>query len=206
MRRLILNIGCAFVLLASPAVVLAQATKTANGTISAIAGDSVTVTVDGKEMKFAVDGKTQVIVHGGGTKSREAKAEGKSGTTVADLLKTGQAVEVKYHEAGMHAASIRAIASVPSPSKSHTASGVVSAITGNSLTVKGASAEWTFSVDNKTMVVGSGVGTAGKKLMSEGKTTGLSDLLHEGDTVSVTYEDTGATKVASTVRITKRKS
>ena len=207
MRQFMIGIGCAIALIAATAAAQEQPTKTVSGTISAIAADSVTVKAGDKEMTFAIDAKTQVIAPGGSTKSREAKAEGK-GTAIADVLKTGQAVEVRYHEQGMHAAQIRAIAQVPAAAgpKAQTATGVVSAIGGSSLTVKGSSAEWTFAVDGETTVIGTGVGTAKKQLVSEGKKPTLINLLQEGDTVSVTYHDMGGTKHASEVRITKRKS
>jgi Domain of unknown function (DUF5666) len=209
MRRFILSIGAALLLATAPAVVLAQPTKTVSGEITAIAADSVTVkAADGQEMKFAIDSKTQVIAPGGTTKTSAAKVEGK-GVTVTEVLKAGQAVEVRYHEAGMHAASIRAIASVPpAPSlspKSQIVSGVVSAITGTSFTVKAASGELTFTVDGKTVVTGTGVGTAAKKLSTEGKPQAISEFVHEGDTVNVTYHEMGATKHASAIRITARK-
>ena len=210
MRRFVLGFGTVLAFLAAPALVQAQSTKRATGSITTIAADSVTIkTGDGKDMTFAIDGKTQVIAPGGSTKSRAASAEGK-GVTASELLKSGQAVEVRYHETGMHAASIRAIASVPSPSsasgtKSKTASGVVSAVSGNSLTVKGSSNEWTFTVDEKTTVSGTGIGTAGRKLSSEGKKTTLTDFVHDGDSVSVTYHEADGAKVASVVRVTKKK-
>lgn len=202
MKSLIMGVGLALVLVAGPA--LAQPTKSVSGSITTIGANSVTVTAGGKEMTFAVDGKTQVITPGGSTRSRAAKAEGKPGPAITDLLKAGQAVEVRYHEEGMHAASIRPIASVPGP-RALNASGTVTALSENSLTVKGASADWTFVVDSKTTVVGTGVGTASKKMETEGKKAGLTDLVHEGDTVTVTYHDMDSTKHASVVRITRRK-
>ena len=205
MGRLIIGIGCALVLAAGPVLAGAQPTKSVSGTITAMTGNSITVKAGAQDMTFAIDGTTEVIAPGGGTKARAAKAEGKAGTTVSEVLKTGQAVEVKYHESGMHAASIRTISSVPTPSKSQTAAGVVSAISGSSLTVKGASEEWTFSVDEKTTVVGTGVGTASKKMTTEGKKPTLTSLVHEGDTVSVTYRDADAGKHATVVRITRKK-
>lgn len=205
MRRLILTLGSAWLLAVLPATAHAQTTKTVSGSITAIAADSVTVNADGKEMKFVIDADTQVIAPGGGTKTRAAKAEGK-GVSATDVLKVGQAVEIRYHEQGMRAASIRAIASVPSGPKAQTMSGVISSITGNSLTIKASSGEVTFSVDEKTTVSGEGVGTAGKKLMSEGKKPNLGEFLKEGDSVSVTYHDVAGAKHASVIRITRRKT
>ena len=63
----------------------------------------------------------------------------------------------------------------------------------------------TFSVDNKTVVSGTGLGTAGRKLMEAGGKPTLGDFVKDGDTVSVTYHDAGGTKTASTVRIVHKK-
>ena len=122
---------------------MAQATKMVKGSATTVSADSITVKVGDKDMTFAVDGKTRVVAPGGSTKEREAKAEGKAGPTLIEIIKTGQAVEVSYQEQGMHASTIRAIAAVPPPPaaaspKTQTATGVVTAVGGNSLTVKGA--------------------------------------------------------------------
>jgi hypothetical protein len=226
MKRLIAMLGCAVLVTAAPA--LAQ-TKTVKGSVSAMTGNSITVkAADGKDMTFAIDAKTTVIAKGGGTKAREAQAAGKAGTTLADNVKTGEAVEVVYHEKEMHADTVRAISMVPAASgakadapkgeaaapkgeaaaakpKAMTATGVVSAVSGNSLTVKEKTGDATFSVDNKTVVSGTGLGTAGKKLMEAGGKPTLGDFVKDGDTVTVTYHDAGAAKTASTVRIVKKK-
>src|SRR4051812_123303 len=110
MKRLIALIGCV-VLASVPA--FAQATKTVKGSVIAVAGTSLTVNVAGKDMTFVVDAKTHVVASGAGTKARAAEAAGKSGPALTDVVKTGQAVEVAYHEQGMHADTVRAIASVP---------------------------------------------------------------------------------------------
>lgn len=207
MWRFILSVGSALMLVAGPAVAQTQGTKTVTGTIASISPGSVTVkAADGKEMTFKIDAKTQVVAPGGGTKAREAKAEGK-GVTASELLKTGEHVEIRYHEDGMHAASIRAVSSVPkgTTGKAHTVSGVVTSVGGDSITVKGSSGEMTLAVDDKTTVSGEGVGTAGKKLTSEGKKTTLSEFVHDGDSVTVTYHDMDGKHHASVIRITKRK-
>src|SRR5437762_2181738 len=150
-------------------------------------------------MTFNIDAKTHVVEPGGGTKNRAAQAEGKPGAAATDVLKTGQNVAVKYHETGMHASSIRTIASAhakagaaasggegapkpekPAAPKAETASGTVSAVSGNSLTLKAAGGDSTFTVDDKTTVVGTGVGTAGRKLMAEGGKPTLADLVKDG--------------------------
>jgi Domain of unknown function (DUF5666) len=215
MKRLIAMLGCAVLLVAAPA--LAQ-TKTVKGSVTNVGANTITVSVAGKDMTFNVDAKTTVVAKGASTKTREAQAAGKTGPGITEVVKTGEAVEVSYHEAGMHADTVRAIASqappppAPAPKgeaaakpKAMTATGVVSAVTGNSLTVKEKTGDATFSVDSKTVVMGKGLGTAGKKLMEAGGKPTLGDFLKDGDTVSVTYHDMGGTKTASTVRIVQKK-
>lgn len=221
MKRLIAMLGCAALMSAAPAV--AQ-TKTAKGTVTKVGANSVVVNVAGKDMTFNVDAKTTVVARGGSTKTREAQAAGKTGPGVADVLKAGDPVEVGYHEEGMHADTVRVIASqappppppapkaegaskpeaAPKP-KAMTATGVVSAVTGNSLTIKEKTGDATFTVDTKTVVSGTGVGTAGRKLQEAGGKPTVNELVKEGDTVSVTYHEDGAAKNAATVRIVKKK-
>src|SRR5215212_11739310 len=192
MKQLVAMLACAGLLTAMPTMATAQATKSVKGSVTAAAANSVTVKVGDKDMTFTVDAKTKVVTTGGSTKERAAQAAGKAGPTLTDVLKTGQAVEVSYQEQGMHASIIRTIAAVPAaPSaaapapaaapaaKSQTAIGVVSAVGGNSLSVKGDS-EWTFAVDNTTTVSGTGIGTAGKKLLAAGGKPTLADFVHEG--------------------------
>jgi hypothetical protein len=109
----------------------------------------------------------------------------------------------------MHAASIRQVAVAPAPgaaAKAQTVTGTVSSMTGNSLVIKAASGEMTFTVDSKTTITGTGMGTAGRKLEAEGAKPTLSDLLKEGDTVSVTYKDVAGTNQASVVRMVRKKT
>jgi hypothetical protein len=216
--RLVLILSCALALAAPPALAAqAEPTKTATGTITSVAGNSVTVKTASGDMTFNIDAKTHVIAPGGGTKTRAAQAEGKPGAPVADLLKTGQKIEVKYHETGMHAATIRTIGTVPAAPKAaaggeaaaapkaQTARGTVTAVTGKSLTVKAASGDMTFSIDEKTTVSGTGIGTAGRKLAAEGAKPTLGEFIKEGDTVSVTYKDMAGTNHASVIRIVRKK-
>jgi Domain of unknown function (DUF5666) len=213
MKRLIAMLGCAVLLAAAPPAAMAQATKTVKGSVTAVGADSITVKVGGKDMTFAVDAKTHVVAPGGSTKTREAKAEGKAGPMLTEVVKTGQAVEVSYHEKGMHAATIQAIAEVapaatagaaPAP-KAQTTTGVVSAVSGSSLTIKGKAGDVTFTVDPKTTVTGTGIGTAARKMGEAGAKPTIPDLVHEGDSVSVTYHDMDGTKRASVVRIMRKK-
>ena len=213
MKRLITLLTCTVLVASSSA--LAQATKTVKGSVTNVGPNTITVAVAGKDMTFNVDVKTTVVARGAGTKAKAAEAAGKTGPGVADVLKAGDAVEVVYHEAGMHADTVRGIASVPPPppapkaaedqkTKAATESGVVSAVSGTTLTIKGKAGDTTFTVDSKTVVSGTGLGTAGRKITDAGGKPTLGEFLHSGDSVSVTYHDTGVAKMATNVRVTKK--
>ena len=110
----------------------AQDTKTARGTVSAMSGTSLTVTVAGTAMNFMVDDKTVVEARGAGTAANKASAAGKAGPKLGEVVKTGQSVEVSYREMGsaMHATKVRAIsasAAAP-PSMAKDATGKVTAV------------------------------------------------------------------------------
>ena len=211
MKRFIVMLGCAVLVSTAPA--LAQ-TKTVKGKVTTVGANSITVNVAGKDMTFNVDVKTNVVAKGGTTKTREAQSAGKTGPGIADVLKAGDPVEVAYHEKEMHADTVRVVASVPSGEappppppapKAMTATGVVSAVAGNTLTIKEKTGDATFTVDTKTVVSGRGFGSAGRKLENAGGKPTLSEFVKEGDTVSVTYVEEGGAKKASNVRMVQKK-
>ena len=219
MRQLVVGVVAGVFLVSSVVgTASAQPTKTVSGTVTAVGLDSVTVKVKDQDMKFAVDKTTEVIARGGSTAERAAKAEGKSGPALSTMLKAGQRVEVKYHEAAMHAASIRvlpgaapaapAAAAAPAPTagekekpKSETVSGTVTSMTGTSLTVKTSAGESTFAIDAKTKIIGTGLGTKTQEAAAAGKKQVLSDVVGVGDSVSVNYHDMAGAKQASEVRV-----
>jgi hypothetical protein len=214
MKRFIAMLACAVLVSAVPA--LAQ-TKTVKGKVTTVGANTITVNVAGKDMTFNVDAKTNVVARGGSTKTREAQSAGKTGPGIADVLKGGEAVEVAYHEAEMHADSVRVIPSVPdapppaakadaaAKPKAMSATGVVSAVSGNTLTIKEKTGDATFTVDGKTVVSGKGFGTAGRKLEEAGGKPTLGEFVKEGDTVTVTYHEDGGAKKASNVRGVQKK-
>lgn len=213
MRR-IAAIGAGVLLAACVAVgtAAAQGTKTVRGTASKVGPDAISVTVSGQEMTFKVDSSTQVTARGGSTATRAAKAEGKPGPVLADIVKTGQGVQVEYHEKDMHAASIRVLPAPPSASastepqsaKTMTATGAVTAVSAASLSVKDSSGESTFTIDEKTRIIGTGAGTKGREMKEAGAKPQITDFVSTGDTVSVRYREEGGAKHASEVRVTKK--
>jgi hypothetical protein len=213
MRRALIGIaaGVFAVVTAAPAAV-AQDTKWVRGTVTAVTGNSITVKAKGRDYTFVIDKTTEVEAPGAGRKTRAAQKAGEAGVSVADIVKVGSGAEVRYHDqAGtLHAANIRA--GLPpgegttseDSAKTSSASGSVSAVSNDSLTVKGSSESWTFAVDKNTRVIGEGVGTLGRKMKEAGKGMQITDAVGVGDTVTVSFSDVGGTKHAVSVNVTRK--
>jgi len=86
------------------------------------------------------------------------------------------------------------------PAKALSATGAVTAVSADSLSVKGKTAEWTFAVDAKTQVIATGASHKTAAAKADNKSTPITDFVHVGDEVSVKYHD-GATKHAASVRV-----
>jgi hypothetical protein len=195
-------------LIAVPASLVAQETKMARGTVSVIAEDSVTVKTPEKEMKFTADLKTTVEAIGGSTKTKQAKAAGEAGPKLTDVLKVGQPVTVSYTESGgvLKAVSIRAISSFGSATATapRAVVGKVTSIAPTSMVISGSAAvgsTFTFTIDGSTKVIGKGAGTAAA---AAGGKTVVTDLVSTGDTVNVSYHQTGNTLHAAEIRVTAK--
>lgn len=218
MRRTIAGLSLAVFTLFGFSQAAAQDTKSARGTVTAMAADSITVKAGEREMRFDVDAKTVLTAEGAGTAAREAAAAGKGGPKLAEFIKVGDAVEVSYHETGgtMHAARIRRVRSagpgggMTSEDRAETSNGTVQSVSGTSLTIQGTSAggaasfTQTFTIDTNTRVVGEGMGTAARAAAEKGAKTTITDLVSMGDTVAVTYRKKGDTLVATQVRVTRK--
>jgi hypothetical protein len=89
--------------------------------------------------------------------------------------------------------------------KSGNLSGAVSAVTNSSLTVKATSGEETFTIDEKTKVIGSKMGRQAEAMKKAGEKVVITEFVGTGDTVRVTYRDENGTKKASEVRVTQKK-
>jgi hypothetical protein len=190
----------------------AQGTKTARGSVAALAADSINVKVQNVDMKFVVDSKTTVEARGAGTKSKAAQRAGMAGPKLSDVVKVGDAVEVSYHDVGgtLHASKIRAVAD-PGPATaaaaaSKTSSGTVKSVSPTSMSISGtagggATFDQTFTIDAKTKVIGKGAGTAAA---AKGGKVAITDLVAAGDRVSVSFHDMGGTLHAAEVRVTTK--
>ena len=111
MKRLVAaSMGALFLtaVLVSPSVSLyaAAADKTVNGTVSAVAADSITIKDKDAEIKLTVDSKTKVIGTGVGTKNDKMKDD-KMSPQIVDFVKAGDSVTAKYDETTKHATEVR---------------------------------------------------------------------------------------------------
>lgn len=217
MKRALMVIaaGILGVVAAAPAAsAQGKETQWVRGTATAVSDNSITVKVKEKDYTFAIDRDTEVIARGAGTKTRAAQKAGEGGIKVSEVVKVGQGVEVRYHDMGgtLHAATIRAgisgglgETSFDRP-RAQDATGTVSAVTDDSLTVSSGGQSLTFSIDKSTKVVGRGLGTLGSEKKQEGAGLKITDAVGVGDTVRVSYHDTAGTKHAATVTVTRKGS
>ncbi len=79
--------------------------------------------------------------------------------------------------------------------------GSVSAVSADSLTVKGKDGEWTFTVDKGTTVIARGASHKMAAMAADKKPTVITEFVKVGDDVSVKYHDMGGTKHAATVTV-----
>jgi hypothetical protein len=86
--------------------------------------------------------------------------------------------------------------------KTITVMGTVTEVAPDSMTVKGKTESWTFTIDKETSVTAKGATTKTLELKREGKGTKLTDFVKAGDQVTVAYHDVGAAKHASSIRVT----
>ena len=75
-------------------------TLTAIGPVSKIAGDSLVIDVgNGKTMQFVTNSDTLVKVSTGGAQAQAARAEGKKGLKITEVVREGDQVFVRYSSA-----------------------------------------------------------------------------------------------------------
>jgi hypothetical protein len=87
-------------------------------------------------------------------------------------------------------------ASAQSAKKQLLANATVKSLSATSITVTASGKDSTFAVDSKTKVVGKGIGT---KSAEKGGKASITDLLKEGDRVTVTYAGSGSAMMATTI-------
>ena len=194
-------------LVAAPAS--AAPTKWVRGPVTAMTGASITVTVKGAESTFKIETTTRLVARGAGTASRE-----KGGLKLADFVKVGQYVEVRYTEAGgaKVATEVRPLAAEEeSASKEKDATvagntsahGTVVSVAADLIVVTVDGADVKFTVTPKTIVPGTGMGTKARELQAAGKPTVITAFIGPKDQV-VVYCTEGATPVATSIRVVQK--
>jgi hypothetical protein len=88
-----------------------------------------------------------------------------------------------------------------SADKKMNASGTVSAVSDNSLTVKAKEGEWTFTVDKSTHVAVKGATKATAAAKDAKQPLAITQYVKVGDTVTVAYHESGGTKHAADVTV-----
>lgn len=86
-----------------------------------------------------------------------------------------------------------------SAAKTLSASGTVSAVSEDSVTVKAKAGEWTFQVDKETRISVKGATRTKAELKDDKKAPRVGDFVKVGDFVDVKYHEAGATKHAADV-------
>lgn len=181
-------------------------TKEVRGRVTTVSNSSFSVKAGTQDVTIVVDAKTRVEAPGAGRQTRKVREAGGSGIKMSDWVKAGAPVLVSYRETnGVNLATwVRPIASTGPGGGSTSeavriASGKVTSITASALTVASNGQNLTFAVDEATKVSAAGAGRATK---AAGGRIPITDLVGNGDTVSVTYRNTETTMNASQVRIT----
>jgi hypothetical protein len=106
--RVVLALLMAAIVTASAAAQEKPKEKTVQGTVTAAAGDSLTIAKGSESMTFVVDNTTKVLGKGLTTKTNEKAATGEK-LTLTDTVGKGDTVSVTYHEMDgkMHAGTVR---------------------------------------------------------------------------------------------------
>jgi len=194
---------------------VAQETKSARGSVTALGPTTLSVKAGARDLTFTIDSKTELVASGAGTAARRADATGKPGPRLADFLKVGDAVDVSYQEMGatLHASRVQKVSSAgagggtTSDDRASTSTGSVTAVSGAGLTIGGSTGgggtfTQSFAVDRETNVVAAGAGTAAA---AKGGKLALTDAVGVGDQVSVSYRRVGDRLHADEIRVTAKK-
>jgi hypothetical protein len=79
--------------------------------------------------------------------------------------------------------------------KTKVAMGKVTAVSGDSLSIKAGTETLTFAIDGTTKVLGKGLGTMAREKKAKGETFTITDGVANDDMVKVTYHDMGGGKL-----------
>jgi len=197
-RLLVLSAAVVGFVVASAGTVSAQS-KEVRGSISAMTDTTLTLKAEAQEMTFFIDGDTRLEVRRSARDLQKAQP-GNPRPRVNDFFEIGQAVRVRYEEAGgrNHALDVERVGSAGSEKKSSIVEGKVTAVSASQMSIAGDKGTLTFAVTGDTDVVARGATTATK---AAGKGTPLTTFVHSGDVVSVTYNEADGKMTASQILV-----
>jgi hypothetical protein len=209
MRQLLTVVAVALVVALVWAPVTSAQTKYVRGTVVSVTGDTFVVKAGGTDMTFKVEKATELTARGAGKAQKAADAKGEAGVKFSDFVKAGQGVEVHYKDVGGVLTAVEVHSGLPpaegtapaAESSGGSARGTVTAISNASITVKGDAQDWTFAVDPKTLVLGTGMGTITRQFKEQGKSPTITDLLGVNDSVVVNFKEAAGVKRAAEIRV-----
>ena len=207
MRRLGMPLVAITVLVLTVGVRSAGAqTKEVRGLVTSVSDSWFAVKAGQQDVTISVDSRTRVEASGAGRQTRRVREAGGSGIKITEYVKVGGAVLVSYSETNdvNVAIWVRPIATAGPGGGSTTeaariASGKVTSITPDALTLTRDGKALTFAIDNATKVSAPGAGRASR---AAGGRIPITALVGNGDIVSITYRNAGAAMNASQVRVT----
>ena len=200
-RLVILGVGVAVVGVMSGVRPADAQTREARGTVTKIGDATLSISAGTQELTFVVNSETHLEVRSAAKKVQQNQP-GAPSPRVRDFFEVGQAVLVRYKEAGgtNHALDISRVGSAGSGETTTTknADGKVKSVTPTQLTIASDGRDLTFGINKDTGVVMKGATNATK---AAGGSTPITAFVHAGDTVTVIYSDAAGSLVASEVRV-----
>jgi hypothetical protein len=198
-RLVILGVGVAVVGVMSGVRPADAQTREARGTVTKIGDATLSISAGTQELTFVVNSETHLEVRSAAKKVQQNQP-GAPSPRVRDFFEVGQAVLVRYKEAGgtNHALDISRVGSAGSGETTKNADGKVKSVTPAQLTIASDGRDLTFGINKDTGVVMKGATNATK---AAGGSTPITAFVHAGDTVSVTYGDVAGSMIASEVRV-----
>lgn len=201
-RLMILGVGASIVGVLAMAQPANAQVREARGSITAVTDNTLSMKAGAEEWTFFVDGETHLEVR---RAERDIQKEqpGRPSPRVSNFFQPGQAVLVRFREekGRNHALDISRVGSAGGGSISdpvNVSDGKVKSVSPSQLIIDDGGRELTFGISRDTDVLVRG---ATKATKAAGGKSEITTYVHTGDTVSISYHETGAKMMASEVRV-----
>lgn len=201
-RLMILGIGASIVGALAMAQPADAQVREARGSITAVTDNTLTMKAGAEEWTFFVDGETHLEVRRA-ERNVQREQPGRPSPRVSNFFQPGQAVLVRFREekGRNHALDISRVGSAGGGSVSDAvkiSDGKVKSVSPSQLIIDEGGRELTFGISRDTNVLAKG---ATKATKAAGGNTAITTFVHTGDTVSISYHETGAKMMASEIRV-----